>query len=1122
MLLLFITNDLPIMKKNYLLIVSFFLNNKKIALFALVLLQSIGAYSQNLKPFTPRFDKSLKGDILLIGNNILNAQKDAVWWPSYQAAIDPNSAYDGNGFNSNFTMKYIDVDSDNSTFSSSSANLKISNPDCYKIVYAGLYWSAILQQTDRKGIENVKLKLPNATSYVDIAGKIIFDTKNDPIGDDKNKAYACYADITNLVSNLTDAQGTYTVANVISSEGKNGGTGLSAGWSIFVVYEDPTLPAKYITTFDGFTGIDGKTSLDIDVSGFKTIPTGPVKIKFAFSALEGDQAIDGDYLEINGTKISATNAANNVIRNNNNFFNSSITYIDPATGKTADFLDRKPNSKNTLGFDAGVLNIDNPEKPGSPGGVIIGNNATSAKIKLGTTQDVYFYYFNAFAIDIIEPKIVLTKTVENTKGDPIGNTNVKPKDILTYVIGFQNKGNDNATSFTIKDQLPVNTAFNYPSGFTLPNGVTVNSVVKYDPVTGNQISGYNPVTRTIVFDIDKNLVEIGDGESKIRITVTVSDCDKLSDVCSNIIVNQAFATYKGDKNTSFLLSEDPSVNTYTGCLVTPNATNFLVGVDNCKFTKSEVLCGTSVLLTAANGYSTYSWSTSPTGSPVIGTGQTYTATKAGTYYVHNTAIAPCLSIDETITVTSYSSIINNPVIPYSDVAMSNSTVCPNDGKFLPKIFLCGAKASRSIKTNISDGSTIVWEKLKEGSCVVMANDKCANENEACVWESAGPNGPDFLADTAGQYRITLKYPPGDCFNRFYFNVYKNDLDPTETHTDIICNTKGNITVNGVGTGYEYSISNVNGTTPTNYVATNSFPISTAGLYTVFVRQIGVSTNPCIFSIPNIQIRQRDFKVTTSVTQPLCYGEKGKIKVIANDGNPQYTYYVYDAGTLVNSAGPIPESDYTFDNLTPGKTYQVRVTTPDNCDKSEYIYINQPASPIIATAVLAIPLTSCSDGKIVMSAKEGNWGPYSYFVNGSSTFEPSNEIIVKDPGKYDILVVDAKNCSTTTSITVDKLLKPTYTVTPSTTAINCYGDNAKINIALNGSAAGYKVEYSIDNGLTYKEGTSTGAEFVNVYPGTYNVLVRFTVSYKNSWGGTETIICPIDPGYCATAQYPGFS
>ena len=95
-----------------------------------------------------------------------------------------------------------------------------------------------LQNNTRTGIDQVKLKLPGSSTYTDITGTIVHDDPNAPIGTDQNKVYACYYDITSLVTGLANPQGTYTVANVLSSTGSNGGTGLSAGWSIFIVYED--------------------------------------------------------------------------------------------------------------------------------------------------------------------------------------------------------------------------------------------------------------------------------------------------------------------------------------------------------------------------------------------------------------------------------------------------------------------------------------------------------------------------------------------------------------------------------------------------------------------------------------------------------------------------------------------------------------------------------------------------------------------------------------------------------------------------------------------------------------------------------------------------------------------
>ena len=253
----------------------------KIAIIVCLAIIGLQSYAQNYEPFTPRFDQDVKGDIVLIGNNILGP--------------DNNAFNDNTVYNHNVNMQYIDIDSDTSTFCSSSADLEIPNPNCYRIIYAGLYWGAV--NPGSEPITNVKFKGP-VGDYVDIQGSIIYDANGTTVDGGDSFSYACFADVTNIVTNLSNDLGTYTVANVSSQEGQTStyvpynGTGQSAGWSLFIVFEDPTLPGKSITSFDGFSAISvpgNNPNLDIPVDGFRTIPApAPVRANFAFATLEGD------------------------------------------------------------------------------------------------------------------------------------------------------------------------------------------------------------------------------------------------------------------------------------------------------------------------------------------------------------------------------------------------------------------------------------------------------------------------------------------------------------------------------------------------------------------------------------------------------------------------------------------------------------------------------------------------------------------------------------------------------------------------------------------------------------------------------------------------------------------
>ena len=96
------------------------------------------------------------------------------------------------------------------------------------------------------------------------------------------------------------------------------------------------------------------------------------------------------------------------------------------------------------------------------------------------------------------------------------------------------------------------------------------------------------------------------------------------------------------------------------------------------------------------------------------------------------------------------------------------------------IFLCGALDSALLQMNITDApGGLNWEKLNETSCTLQP-DGCLNRNLSCTWDNVG-TGNDYTADTSGIYRLSVTYNNG-CFSRFYFNVFKNELDFYNTNS----------------------------------------------------------------------------------------------------------------------------------------------------------------------------------------------------------------------------------------------------------------------------------------------------------------------------------------------------
>jgi len=367
---------------------------QKIVLLTMLLVSNTN-FAQLSVPFKIRYQGFVKGDMTIIANNSVNR---------VDFTNGPNEPYYNltsyAKLNDEFDMAYIDIDEDESTFSSSSSELYLENPNRKKIVYAGLYWSgtyrynAGIQKSEKKFIStdasrgtfsSVKLKLPNKEKYIDVSGQVIFD------GAGKNEfdaiaPYAVYADISDYLKELSNASGVYSVANIKATQGIIEG-GVSAGWTIFIVYEDQNMSGKFVTSYDGFAGVTDK-STDIVFNGFQTLPKGNVRAKIACAALEGDNNLLGDQLLFSSNESKLFTPLSTNIRKDNNFFNSSITI------ENQNFINRYPDSKNTLGYDTCLFTIPNPNN------TIIGNNIKEATLRLKSNGDRCFMFFTAFGVEV--------------------------------------------------------------------------------------------------------------------------------------------------------------------------------------------------------------------------------------------------------------------------------------------------------------------------------------------------------------------------------------------------------------------------------------------------------------------------------------------------------------------------------------------------------------------------------------------------------------------------------------------------------------------------------------------------------------------------------------------------
>ena len=1102
--------------------------------------------AQEAVPFSPRLNggsMDIRGNIIFAGNNILNRASQA----------DPslaNTAYNGTDNNNNLWMEYIDIDGDPTTFSSSSAELNIPDPSCSQVRYAGLYWAATYpneRSTDGSAqfngtprIEdwfNIKFKTPGG-SYVDLTA----DTSADVIGDEddiifdgydynninnsfKDSPYICFKNVTDLVRANADPTGEYTIANVRATKGVRNGSS-SAGWVMVVIYENPSETGKFISTFDGYAGMSGTVgSVDVNISGFKTLPSGfPVNARIGVGALEGDRSITNDRFALKAsTTASFIDLSTTNLNPATNFFNSTISENDTQVST------RTPFGTNTLGLDLDIFDLSNPNN------TILPNDETSATMRFTSSGDGYGAFLSTFLVEQIEPTIVLEKRVEDIGGNDITNMGVNLGQPLDYVLTFQNIGNDHAVNYTIRDVLPINVTLD-EANLILPVGATYT---------------FDALTRTIVFTIPENLILENAPEYSIRMRVKVAEnCYDFVDACTDQIQNLAYSTYSGAINTN-VITDDPSVYNFDNCgFVVPGATNFLLDdLSDCTFTRTVKLCGADVLLNAGDNFDEYIWIRDENGNGQIDSTDrvmndgdpdndpsSLLVNTVGTYIVDKIVADPCKGFKEIIIVEPYGGGIDtNPIIeyynsvnadtdPFNDIS-GEIVQCSIDGDLLPKIFLCGINDSANLQVNILDAQSIIWERLDEASCVPSGDD-CANKNGTCTWTQVAA-GNSFNVNEAAKYRMAVTYQNG-CFDRYYFNVFQNNLDILYNKTDIICTTPGNITITNLGNAYSYQLVNAaNGNIIIPFSANNgpsfNFNSGENGGYRVEVTQLDNNGNPiegaCIFSTPDIGILDRDVNFVVNVIPETCT-DLGSVNIQVNNALPDYEFEIRlddgsngGQGTLLDSESTQQGNNFTFENLNHGN-YIAIARTDDGCSYSQQIIVEN-YNTLYLEARVSQHIT-CKEGNILMNSGGGKT-PHTYAIwsyvdeDGvtvtayptfndvpASAFQTSQIFDILDPGDYTFIVFDRFNCpAISNTVTIEFRPAAEYNAT-SVTDVLCFGDSTgaiKFNLV---NDNGYQLTYYLFDASTFDEqdynyinalATNTSGNFPGLSSGDYAVVIN---------------------------------
>ncbi len=808
------------------------------------------------------------------------------------------------------------------TFSSSAARLD-TNIDCATVVKAYLYWSGFyigntvdsdngslntprtsFCGTDCEDYTEIKILPPNGTEYYDIsinpAGtsnpngvqiqtEVLIDGQlgsfyNRTIPWDisvsekkiQGDAYVCKADVTSLFKSLeannVEIDGFWTVANVVGSTGYRVDAGLAAGWTLAVIYEDPTpsVTSKNIYFFDGFASINfNDTPVAFDLPNFNTIPNGEIKAWIGAASLEGDRDLSGDQFlietestKVNFPQIGPLNPANvptsarplsenSTPDNSRNFFNSTITNL------AGDTNFKFPNSQNTLSYDTDHFQIVNTNNRILNNGTAIGGGMTdtTATMYLNTDQDSYSNFFNAFAIEIVAPNVIVEKRFFDGSGNTFPDSAiVNLGDTIIYSLTVRNIGNDTATDLVLEDLIPINTnldasSFTY-DGFT----PTSFSVTAGQPII-DDLTGLTFLTDNISIGIpDLTGLDCGTpsspgpclNEVKIEFKVqVVAQCSELRNACNNVVKNIATTSYTGVLNTNTFDSKSvPSFDDTCGALVSEPSI-FLSDQEQCQdVTDSVLLCGSEQELEAGLGFLSYEWFRLPEGSTsnnpndgVLILSKTnldtdpnkIVVTETGRYIVVEKTDSPCLNITQTFDVEIFDPTLST-FSPFNNPALNGTKLepCSVDGEIVTQFLLCNGAiditadyVDPNTGNNIfyPNGTELTWAKFNEGSCPRPDNDNnCPYVGDGCTYNVVKNTVVDTMDDDTstfnlvetGNYRLEIVLP-GGCSNIFYFTA--SEVDPglsISVPPNAICAGDALVQVNGLpitttATSLQYSL-----------------------------------------------------------------------------------------------------------------------------------------------------------------------------------------------------------------------------------------------------------------------------------------------------------------------------
>jgi large repetitive protein len=477
-----------------------------------------------------------------------------------------------------------------------------------------------------------------------------------------------------------------------------------------------------------------------------------------------------------------------------------------------------------------------------------------------------------------------------------------------------------------------------------------------------------------------------------------------------------------------------------------------------------IAAGYDILVTDQNGCTaTINVAVSNTSAPVISS-------------VNLTDLTCFNSDDGTITVNA-----NSGVAPLTYSINNGSTFLPS-GVFsnLPA-GTYDIVVSDAVGCQANSSVTIIQPALLTVATVNI-NTTCSNANGSITVNAAGGSTPYnysvnggtgqsgnvFSNISAGSYSVLITDANG-CTATSTENITdaSSPVIQNISTTDISCNggTDGAITIssNG-GTGIlQFSIDGGN-----TFQSSNIFNNLLPGSYNIIVTDI----NGCTSASTQVLTQPIQISFSTSSTAASCGNSDGSLTINASGGTGVLTYSINNGSTYQQS--PV------FNNIQAG-SYQVIVQDNNGCTSAANANVNNAAAPVItATSFTDIDCFGAANGTITITASGGT-GTLQFSNDNGATYQAGNTFSNLIAGTYNLVVEDINGCQATSSVIIAEPLA----LQASVNGVNTTCGNSNGSLSVSGSGGTGNMQYSIDNGVTFQQGTT----FNNLPAGSYTVIVQ---------------------------------